>query len=187
MKSIIKDKVPKMRRSSTHILMYPACQRRIHACHKPKWNSSFRLVFTVEFLFESSYHLLFLGMAYQQTYISDWPICIGKKSIWCLICNERVTAIPGNMPGAVRDREHLSLEVPLGTPLPGSTSGNTSPGNCLLGSPSGNTSPRNCLRGSRSWSRSTPEVVPGQGHLLPGVFPLPSHLFPGIAVTRNEL
>ena len=36
----------------------------------------------------------------------------------------------------------------------------------------------------RSWSRSTPEVVPGQGHLLPGVFPLPSHLFPVIAVTR---
>ena len=36
----------------------------------------------------------------------------------------------------------------------------------------------------RSWSRSTPEVVPGQGHLLPGVFPLPSHLFPVIAVTH---
>ncbi len=34
----------------------------------------------------------------------------------------RVTAIPGNMPGAVRDREHLSREVPRGKPLPGSAS-----------------------------------------------------------------
>ncbi len=36
----------------------------------------------------------------------------------------------------------------------------------------------------RSRSRSIPEVVPGQGQLVPGVFPLPSNLFPGIAVTR---
>ncbi len=41
------------------------------------------------------------------------------------------------------------------------------------------------VKEGRSWSRSTPEVVPGQGYLVPSVFPLPSHLFPGIAVTLS--
>ncbi len=31
----------------------------------------------------------------------------------------RVTAIPGNMPGAVQDRENLSREVPPGKLVPG--------------------------------------------------------------------
>ncbi len=38
----------------------------------------------------------------------------------------------------------------------------------------------------RSWSRSTPEVVPGQGRLVPDVFPLTGDLFPGIAVTHHN-
>ncbi len=42
------------------------------------------------------------------------------------------------------------------------------------------------VKEGRCWTRSTPEVVPGQGQLVPGVFPLPSHLFPGIAVTHFQ-
>ncbi len=88
-----------------------------------------------------------------------------------------VTGIPGNKPGAVWDREDLSRELPpgkyllenLSRELP--TSGKTSPGNYLP--------PGQPLPGSTSGK--TPEVVPGQGQLVPGVFPLPSHLFPGIA------
>ncbi len=82
----------------------------------------------------------------------------------------RVTAIPGNMPGAVRDREHLSRELP--------------PGKYLREHSRDQFNSRDQFH-SRDQSRSTPEVVPSQGHLVPGVFPLPSHLFPGIAVTRR--
>ena len=72
--------------------------------------------------------------------------------------------------------------------LPGSTSGKTSPGNCL---PPGKPLPGTTylrenlsreLPTSGRTSRSTPEVVSGQGQ---GEFPLLSHLFPGIAVTRS--
>ncbi len=70
-------------------------------------------------------------------------------------CCGRVTAIPGNMPGAVRKREHLSREVPPGKPLPGSASWEVPPGTPLPGSASREVPPET--------PRSTPEVVPGQG------------------------
>ncbi len=132
-------------------------------------------------------------------------------TFWNYQCRSfRVTAIPGNKPGAVRDREHLSREVPPGKPLPGTTylrenlPGTSFPGKVDPGGPSRARSFPG--KEGRFRSRSTPEVVPGQGHsrgrkvvpgsgptpevvpgqgqLVPGVFPLPSHLFPGIAVTQ---
>ena len=92
------------------------------------------------------------------------------------------------MPGAVRDRENLSQEVSpgkylrenLSRELP--TSGKTFP---VKVDPGGRSWRRSFpLKEGRYRSRSTQEVIPGQGQGVPSVFPLPSHLFPGIAVTH---